>query len=257
MIDGLTPEQRLSWVRTLVAQEPTSSDGAQGTAAVLGQVCRSLTRAVHLSGAAISLMNEGGPAGIVAGTGDDWKRIEELPFILGEGPCWDAYESRQPVLVRDVGSHDETRWPGYSVAALENGVRAVYAFPLKVGLARLGVLNLYRKEPGDLTTGDLALAHAFADLATSLLIDGQEEAGAGAVPSGVDRALGSRFEVYQAQGMVMIQSGVTLPDAMARLRAHAYAHDRTLGQVARDVVGRLLVFEPDHLDPGLEKGSGT
>jgi AmiR/NasT family two-component response regulator len=51
--------------------------------------------------------------------------------------------------------------------------------------------------------------------------------------------------VYQAQGMVMIQLGVPLGEAMARLRAHAYAQDRTLGSVARDIVARTLTLEAD------------
>jgi hypothetical protein len=45
--------------------------------------------------------------------------------------------------------------------------------------------------------------------------------------------------------MVMIQSGVPLTEALVRLRAHAYAHDRTLGAVARDVVARTLSMEFD------------
>jgi AmiR/NasT family two-component response regulator len=48
--------------------------------------------------------------------------------------------------------------------------------------------------------------------------------------------------VYQAQGMVMIQLQVGLTQAMSRLRAHAFAHDRPLGDVARDVVARRLVL---------------
>ena len=38
--------------------------------------------------------------------------------------------------------------------------------------------------------------------------------------------------LYQAQGMVMVQLGVDLAEAMARLRAHAYAVDRRLADVA-------------------------
>jgi hypothetical protein len=253
---GWTPAERLSWARTLVAEEPGSGTDAPGTAGELDRLCRAVTKSVFLSGAVVSLMNEGGPAGIVANSGREWIGVEELAFIVGEGPCWDAFESRRPVMVLNIDSSDETRWPAYCRAAFEGGVRAVFAFPLKVGLARLGVLGLYRDKPGGLDDNDLELVHAFVELITTLLIDGQEQAGVDEVPTGVGEALGSRFEVYQAQGMVMVQLGITLADAMARLRARAYATDRTLGEVARDVVSRSLTFEPEGLDPGSQKGSG-
>ena len=57
---------------------------------------------------------------------------------------------------------------------------------------------------------------------------------------GLDEVMGQRAELFQAQGMVSVQLGVSLADALARLRAHAYAENLPLGQVARDVVARAL-----------------
>lgn len=45
--------------------------------------------------------------------------------------------------------------------------------------------------------------------------------------------------------MATIQLGVPLAEAMARLRAYAYAHDRTLESVARGIVARTLTCEAD------------
>ena len=255
MADGWTRADLVSWAGTLVAGEPDISNGSHGTAADLDQLCRAVTRAVPVSGAVISLMTHGGPTGIVASSDAVWRDVEELQFILGEGPCWDAFESGRPVLAEDVRAGDEARWVGYRAAAIEHGVRAVFAFPLQIHFARVGVMDVYRNAPGGLDDHSLALILAFAECATALLVDGQEAAGAGEIPSGVDHALGSRFEAYQAQGMVMVQLGVPLADAMARLRAYAYANDRTLGQVARQVVSRSLSFEPEDAASGTEKGS--
>jgi AmiR/NasT family two-component response regulator len=47
-----------------------------------------------------------------------------------------------------------------------------------------------------------------------------------------------------------VQLGVSAEAAFARLRAYAYANDRRLGDVARDVVDRRLRFNPDPLDSG-------
>jgi hypothetical protein len=45
--------------------------------------------------------------------------------------------------------------------------------------------------------------------------------------------------------MVLAQLRVSADDALARLRAHAFVHQRLLIDVARDVVDRRLVFTRD------------
>ena len=45
--------------------------------------------------------------------------------------------------------------------------------------------------------------------------------------------------------MILAQLGVPAQDAFVRLRAHSFAHRRPVGDVARDVVARRLVFTED------------
>ena len=45
-----------------------------------------------------------------------------------------------------------------------------------------------------------------------------------------------RDEVYQAQGMVMVELGVTLEVALARMRAVAFADGISLQELAADIV---------------------
>ncbi|MDP1878694.1 MAG: GAF and ANTAR domain-containing protein [Actinomycetota bacterium] len=232
-------------VRALIELEPTRSDDPAGTALVLKRICRVAARILPAQGVAVSLMTEQGPTGIVAALDKASGVVEELQFLLGEGPGWDAFETRAPVLVPDLQAGGAQRWPGYCAAVGAHGMRAAFAFPLFVGSARLGVLGIYRAEPGRISDETLAVALSLADLATETLLDGQEEAGASGIPPGVDAVLESRFAVYQAQGMVMVQLGVPLTEALARLRAYAYSEDRTLGAVSRDVVARTLSLEAD------------
>jgi hypothetical protein len=56
---------------------------------------------------------------------------------------------------------------------------------------------------------------------------------------------GYRAEIDQATGMITVQLDTGIDDAFARLRAHAYAQDRSLSDVALDVVTRRLRFSPD------------
>ncbi|MEV0129177.1 GAF domain-containing protein [Dactylosporangium sp. NPDC050688] len=128
-------------------------------------------------------------------------RIEELQFTLGEGPCIDAFASGRPVLVSDLAGEATSRWPMYTPAGRDAGVRAVFAFPLQIGAARLGVLDVFRARPGSLSRAELGQAFTFADLMVVTLLDGQEWAGAGEF----DEMFEHRAELFQAQGMVMIQ----------------------------------------------------
>jgi hypothetical protein len=137
------------------------------------------------------------------------------------------------------------RWPGYAPAAYDAGVRAVFAFPLQVGAGRLGVLDVFRGRPGSLSADELRQALAFADVAVITLLDGQAQAHPGAAAEGLDEAMDSRAELFQAQGMVMVQLGISLTEALVRMRAHAFAEGRPLADVARDVVARRLRFDRD------------
>lgn len=64
-------------------------------------------------------------------------------------------------------------------------------------------------------------------------------------PSIVGSTFDGDAQLYQAQGMVQVQLGVSLADAMVRLRARAFAQDRPLHEVAADIVDRRLVFGPE------------
>ena len=88
-------------------------------------------------------------------------------------------------------------------------------------------------------------AVTFGEIATRALLEGQESARDGAAPAGVEDALQPSVVVCQAQGMVMIQLEVPLVEAMSRLRAYAYTHERSLGSIARDIVARTLILEKD------------
>jgi hypothetical protein len=122
----------------------------------------------------------------------------------------------------------------------------VFAFPLQIGAVRVGALDIFRGRPGSLTGGELQDALTFADVAMTTLLDGQAQASPGAAADGLDEVVEQRAEMFQAQGMVAVQLGISLADAMARLRAYAYAEDKALGEVARDVLARRLSFDSGH-----------
>ncbi|GAA5186873.1 hypothetical protein GCM10023322_34040 [Rugosimonospora acidiphila] len=166
------------------------------------------------------------------------QQVEEFQFTVGEGASTDAFSSRRPILVPDLADGLSSRWPVYSAAMHDLGVGAVFAFPMQVGASRLGVFTIFRSRAAGLTAEELALALTFADVALMTLLDGHE-----ASSDGLAGAMTHQAAVFQAQGMIMVQLGVSLEEALIRLRARAYADGRALTDVARDVLTRRLRFQ--------------
>lgn len=193
-----------------------------------------------ISGAGLAVMTTLPASGTRYVSDEASARIEELQFELGEGPCVDAFAAGRPVMVPDLsGRQYQLRWPAFTVGAAAAGVRAVFAFPLQLGAIRIGVLDLYRDRPGGLADEEIADALVFADTVTLLLLAEDHAEGDWQV-SAYDE---HRTVVHQATGMVMAQLGGTIRGAFDRLRAHAYAEDRPLDDVADDVVKRRLRFD--------------
>ncbi|GAB3844057.1 GAF and ANTAR domain-containing protein [Dactylosporangium cerinum] len=221
---------------------------------LLERVCIDAARALSASGVGLSLMASDGVHGMAAASDPNAARLEELQFTFGEGPCIDAAAAGRPVLVPDLADGAMSRWPVYATAVLDAGVRAVFAFPLQVGAARLGVLDVFRSRSGSMSRPELGQALMFADQVVTTLLDGQEratrkdeldEAFERRSLDELDEAFEHRAQVFQAQGMVMVQLGSSLAEALARIRAYAYATDRSLSDVAADIVAHQLRLDTD------------
>ena len=233
-------DARLANVQSLIDAEPADPQHPSGMVGALRRLCGAAVKAIPATGVGLSVMTDGGVRGLAAASDAASERIDELEFALGEGPCLEAFLSRRPVLEADLADGGMTRWPLYAAAAHDEGVRAAFAFPLQIGATRLGVLDLQRREAGPLSREELTRALNFADVATNMLLNAQDDAPPGAAADGLDEVLSYHYQLHQAQGMVMVQVGVSLAAALALLRAYAYSHDRHLDEVARDVVARTL-----------------
>lgn len=107
--------------------------------------CLACVSAVSASGGGVSMARAGGAGEPLFATDPTSRAMQELQFTLGEGPCVDAIEGRRAVLVSELTSPGSgRRWPVFSPAAVELGVRATFSFPIQSGAIRFGVLDLYR-----------------------------------------------------------------------------------------------------------------
>jgi hypothetical protein len=206
------------------------------------QLCGVTRDIVGVSGAGVMLMSGDVPRGSLCSTNDVSNLIEELQFALGEGPCVDAYQQSQVVVEPNLADPGTPRWFAFSPPAVEAGVRAVFAFPLQVGTARLGALDLYRNRPGSLTDDQHADALVMADVVANWVLDMQASASPGSVAEELERDADFHFVVHNAAGAVSVQLGVSITEALIRLRGYAFSNDRPLRDVAEDVMARRLRF---------------
>lgn len=200
------------------------------------RLSRAATAILGADGAAITLCYTESTRITICATDEIAAKLEDLQDVLREGPGPDAYSTGRMVRVA-LGDRAARRWPAFAAAAhAELGPVAISAIPIQPGIDVLGVLTLYqlparplRKEP--------TVAQFVADtLGAALLRDGglQEDMGNG--PWSI------QAQVHQAAGMVIAQLGVGPDDALALLRAHAYADGASMATIARAVVERRLDF---------------
>jgi hypothetical protein len=230
------PRSRLLEILGLIREAGDSTGGTT-------RLCEVCAEVVELTGAGIMLMSGDIPRGSVCSSDAVSTLIEDLQYTLGQGPCVEAYEHDRPVYEPDLRADGAARWATFTPPVVEAGVGAVFGFPLQVGTVRLGALNLYRDRPGPLTDAQHADALILAGVAARSVLAMQAKAPPGAIGPELEEGADLRFVVHQASGMVAAQIEVSVAEALIRLRAHAFANDRRLADVAADVVARRLRIE--------------
>lgn len=160
--------------------------------------------------------------------------LEELQVRHREGPCLDAYHSKELVGSDDLGFED--RWPAFSRAAVERDLRAVMASPIPYTAHVIGVVAVFSASPRAWTPeGELALM-AFTDLAALLIASTMHAVERTELAEQLKSALDSRVVIEQAKGVVVGRDGVSPRDAYEQLRAQARRERRPLRELALEVV---------------------
>jgi len=212
-------------------------------------LCAASAEVVGVSGAGIVLVSAGRMLGTVCASDTVVEAVEELQYMLGEGPCVDACRTGTPVLAPDLDALGSGPWPSFREGAVKAGVRAAFGFPLLVGESCIGALNLFRTSIGPLRDDQYLDALAVAGVASRTVLGWQSTARSDSLAWQLEQVPAHRAVVHQASGMVSVQARVSVGDALVLLRAHAFAAGRTIGSVASDVVNRELVFDGAAPDP--------
>lgn len=207
-----------------------------------GSLCGLFVALVPVSGASITMFRQPGSQSTICSSNEIAARLDELQFDLGEGPRWETARSGRASVCADLRRDAHPEWPVFGHAAAELGVGALFSFPIRIGTELMGVTDLYRETAGPLgdeaTARALSLSHRVAVPAADLARRSAESL----VANEGRAAPAIRREVHQATGMILMQLDITAAEAFGRLQAHAFAQERTVEDVARDVIERRLNF---------------
>ena len=138
---------------------------------ILDHLVQRIVDILPISAAGVTLIAPGVQPRYVAASNDAALVFERLQTELDEGPCLAAYRSGVPIAIPDL--RDDDRFPAFAPRALEDGLVAVFTFPLNHDEIRLGALDLYRDSPGPLAPGFMVAAQTLADVAAAYLLNAQ------------------------------------------------------------------------------------
>lgn len=200
----------------------------------IDQIVRTTHSMFAVDGAGLMLADQAQHLRNVAASDDRFAHLEELQIRHQEGPCIEAFDTKE--LVGAIDLEREGRWPLFSEAAVQREVRAVLASPLPYNQDAVGVVAVLseRSRPWS-PANELALL-AFTDLAALLIasiIQGEQQS---ELAGQLQGALNSRAVIEQAKGVLMGTQGISARAAYEQLRSRARSRRRKLPEVCAEVV---------------------
>jgi GAF domain-containing protein len=177
--------------------------------------------------AGVLLVSKGGKFESLSGTSELIYKLDQLQEKFNEGPCLDAAVIE--LVVRTEDFQAEARWPKYSRAVCELGVRSSISFKLYTGERTAGALNIFSRKPHSFDAdaeviGSILAAHAAAAILASR--DSQQ----------LQAALLSRDIIGQAKGILMERFTVDAIGAFEMLRKLSQQMNVRLAEVAQRIV---------------------
>lgn len=214
--------------------------------AVLRELCRALTLAAQGAGLEhVSVMrcHAGSPAGLLYVSDASARELAELQESLAEGPTPVAMQESRPVFIGDLATDPlGSLWVAFGGEATALGIGSVFVFPLQVGAVGLGAVTAHGPRPTTMPDDVMTRMLRLTDLlALALLMPSDPPPDAEALESPL---MSEAFAVTnQAAGMITVQLGIPMEEALLRLYAHAIGCGQSVAEVAARVVSRTLVFQ--------------
>ena len=207
----------------------------------LDDALRRIVHATHklfaVDGAGLMLVDPDQLLRNVADSDERVGHLEELQIEHGEGPCIDAFDDKELIHAADLAT--EKRWPSFSPAAVERGLRAVLASPIPYNQMAIGVVTVFSSDVHPWSPeGELALV-AFTDLAALTIANTMQSEQQGELAQQLQRALDARVVIEQAKGALVVRDGVSAGEAFEQMRRRARAERRRVAEVAEEVMASV------------------
>jgi transcriptional regulator with GAF, ATPase, and Fis domain len=211
-------------------REMSGRDGLEKTVDRAVQMC--MESLPHCDMAGVSVIRDGAVETLAA-TDENLRDVDDLQFVLHEGPCFDALRREEVVTSLDLS--DDERWPSWGPQlSARTGMRSSMSFRLFTTHRSLGVLNLYSGKPSAFGHEDVIEGHILAAMTAASVAASLKEAQ-------LQQALESRTVIGQATGMLMERFGLDPEAAFSVIRRLSQTHNIKIHSVATEMVrtGRL------------------
>jgi hypothetical protein len=219
------------------------------------RVVRFAARAVtHSQHCGLTLVSGSRRPVTVAATGEPARRVDEIQYETGEGPCLEAVNGHDVTRVADLAS--DRQWPAFARRCVdETNVRSMFSLRLFLTSDDRAALSFYGERPRSFDDLDVAVGAMFAPFAALTV----QSALRAREAEHLQTALQSSRKIGVAIGILMARQLVTHEEAFAQLVTASQHLNRKLRDIAAEVeeTGAVPdVPERRHPRPGPRAGSG-
>ncbi len=187
-------------------------------------------RVPHAGHCALTLQRDGARPVTLAATDDLPRRVDQLQYAAGQGPCLDASHGDRIVRADDLLT--DPRWPDFAARCVETtGVRSMLCLHLAPSSGDRAAINFYATQPYSFTGMEVnaaSLIAPFAALATEQCLRDEDAAN-------FQAALDSSRQIGRAVGILMARRLVSSEEGFAMLRSTSQHLNRKLRDVAAEV----------------------
>jgi GAF domain-containing protein len=201
-------------------------------------------RCVELLGtdaSGLMLSDQRGGLQVMTATLERARMLELFELQIAEGPCLDCFTTGDPITNVDL-TRPETfdKWPTFTPAAAEAGFGATHALPMRLRGQVIGALNLFNDKPLQLSSSDLTVAQAMADVATIGLLHQRNTHEQTILSEQLRTALQSRVLIEQAKGALAAHTKLDVDQAFHKMRSYARSNNLTLTDVASAIIDQSV-----------------
>lgn len=233
---ALTPDlplaQELAALTARLADLLLTRESAEDAVQSLAQAAKEAIP--HASGAGASLIDGLGRKTSTGATDEVVLEADRLQYEVGQGPCLSAWAEGRTQILEDIAA--ESRWPLWTQAAADLGLRSALSTPLVSQGTPVGAMKVYSDTPAMFTLRDARLLEMLARPAALMLAHVQAKDAAQRASALMAGAIADRDAIRMATGVLMEREHLGPDEALSRLIDLSRNRQRALAEIAQDIL---------------------